>query len=78
MVRKSFRNFFYFTKLVLRVILVRTPLRIIIFFIEEILLTLISAFCLHIHLLKENKMTVSEVGYSWGFSNLNHLAKVFE
>ncbi|MDR7371179.1 AraC family transcriptional regulator [Flavobacterium aquidurense] len=29
-------------------------------------------------LLKENKMTVSEVGYSLGFSNLSHFAKVFE
>lgn len=29
-------------------------------------------------LLKENRMTVSEVGYSLGFSNLSHFAKVFE
>jgi len=29
-------------------------------------------------LLKENKMTVSEVGYSLGFSNLSHFAKVFK
>jgi len=29
-------------------------------------------------LLKENKMTVSEVGYSLGFSNLSHFAKAFE
>ena len=29
-------------------------------------------------LLKENKMTVSEVGFTMGFSNLSHFAKVFE
>ena len=29
-------------------------------------------------LLKENKMTVSEVGFKMGFSNLSHFAKVFE
>ena len=29
-------------------------------------------------LLKENKMSVSEVGYSLGFSNLSHFSKVFE
>lgn len=29
-------------------------------------------------LLKDNKMTVSEVGYSLGFSNLSHFAKVFQ
>lgn len=29
-------------------------------------------------LLKENQMTVSEVGFTMGFSNLSHFAKVFE
>lgn len=29
-------------------------------------------------LLKENKMTVSEVGFQMGFSNLSHFAKLFE
>ena len=29
-------------------------------------------------LIKENKMSVSEVGYSMGFSNLSHFTKVFE
>jgi AraC-like DNA-binding protein len=29
-------------------------------------------------LLKENKMTVSEVGFKMGFSNLSHFAKAFE
>lgn len=29
-------------------------------------------------LLKENKMSVSEVGYALGFSNLSHFIKVFE
>lgn len=29
-------------------------------------------------LLKENQMTVSEVGFAMGFSNLSHFAKVFE
>lgn len=29
-------------------------------------------------LLKENEMSVSQVGFSLGFSNLSHFAKVFE
>lgn len=31
-----------------------------------------------VRLLKENKMSVSEVGYALGFSNLSHFTKVFE
>ncbi len=29
-------------------------------------------------LLKENKLSVSEVGYKIGFSNLSHFSRVFE
>jgi AraC-like DNA-binding protein len=29
-------------------------------------------------LIKENRMSVSEVGFSLGFSNLSHFAKVFQ
>lgn len=29
-------------------------------------------------LLKENKLTVSEVGYQMGYSNLSHFTRVFE
>lgn len=40
----------------MRVISVRTPSRIIIFFIKDILLTLVSTFCLHIHSPYVNRM----------------------